>query len=142
MPLGSSFLAAYLTLTLGVIPVVAAASTAGPGQSDIFAMVGAALGAVLAGLEAIKRGRDYRHLASVILASSGVGCIAPGAILYSSLAPDRLESLTWHSWAATGFVCALGGWAFAHGVMSVFLRRLPRAIDRQFDRIDPPSTPQ
>jgi hypothetical protein len=123
-----------------VPPIMAIASK--PDQADIYAVCGAMLGAMLAGLEAVKNNRDYFRIASVLLASSGVGTVVPGVLAYRLLSVDAVAALTWHSWAFAGLICSLGGWAFVHGLMTVSMKRIPRALDKQMDRFDPPDAPQ
>lgn len=141
MPIGSSLLASYIMLTIALVPPMVAI-TSKPDQADIYAVCGAMLGAMLAGLEAVKNNRDYFRIASVILASSGVGTVVPGVLAYRLLSPESVASLTWHTWSFAGLICALGGWAFVHGLMTVSMKRIPRALEKQMNRFDPPDLPQ
>jgi hypothetical protein len=141
MPLGSSLLASYIMLTMAMVPPMMAIASK-PDQADIYAICGAMLGAMLAGLEAVKNNRDYFRISSVILASSGVGTVVPGVLAYRFLSTESVAQLTWHTWAFAGLICSLGGWALVHGCMTVFIKRIPRALDRQMNRFDPPDAPQ
>lgn len=141
MPLGTTIAASYSTVILTAI--CAAVASAGavmlPDQRDAFAVSGAMLGSVLAVLEALKRGRDFRHLASVFIASSAIGGFGPGAAIHWLIIPEKIDEITWHVWSAAGFVFALAGWATTHACMSIFMRRIPTMIEKQVDRFDPPS---
>lgn len=143
MPLGTTIAASYSTIILTAVgaAIASAGAVMLPDQRDAFAVSGAMLGSVLAVLEALKRGRDFRHLASVFIASSAIGGFGPGATIHWMIAADKIDEITWHVWSAAGFVFALAGWATTHACMSVFMRRIPTMIEKQVDRFDPPSRP-
>lgn len=103
----------------------------GPATEDIYAVIGAMLAAVvvLVDFSGSKGGRrSTMQFMTVFIASSFVGSIGPGATAHWFF-EERAASLTWHTWAMSGFVFGLAGWVVTRSALWVFNRRLPGAID-------------
>lgn len=104
----------------------------GPATEDIYAVIGAMLAAVVvlvdfsSSYRAQKRGT--MQFLTVFISSAFIGSIGPGAAAHW-LMSDHTPSLTWHMWAALGFIFGLAGWVITRSVLWVFNRRLPGAID-------------
>ena len=104
----------------------------GPATEDIYAVIGAMLAAVVVLVDfsaANKAGRrGTMQFMTVFISSAFVGSIGPGAAAHW-LMVEAAPALTWHSWAALGFVFGLAGWVVTRSVLWVFNRRLPGALD-------------
>jgi hypothetical protein len=64
----------------------------------------------------------------VFISAAVIGSAFPGAVLYYWF-PELAGQLTWHGWAAAGFLFGLAGWVGTRSVLWAFNRRLPDAID-------------
>ena len=119
------------TFALCAVPALLAV-LGGPATEDIYAVIGAMLAAVVvlvdfsSSYRAQKRGT--LQFITVFISSSFIGSIGPGSAAHWLMA-DQTVSLTWHMWAALGFIFGLGGWVLTRSVLWVFNRRLPGALD-------------
>lgn len=125
--LGEASITVLATASTAVIAVVR--SELNP---DIVAALGAMLAAVIAMIEARKKDRSLGHTISVLIASAFVGCVVPGAAIWTWL-PEAAPKLPWQAWAACGFVTGLLGWAFTAAVMAL-RSRVPGLVNSQADK--------
>ena len=132
MPIETTSLTLALVLmqTAGIamLPVIA---NSDPQTTDIYAVIGAMLASVVVlvdygGTPGSRKG-VFPFLA-VFISAAVIGSAFPGAVLYY-WCPDLAIKLTWHGWAAAGFLFGLAGWVGTRSVLWVFNRRLPGAID-------------
>lgn len=130
-----------LAMAAAAIPLLA---TSSPTTADVYAVLGAILATFISLSEGHSRGRTFSHRMSVGLASAAVGAFTPGLLIFHFW-PARSAVLTWHSWAALGFVFGLGGWALTHAVRRLFWERtgdvLSLLLDRLLGKSPPPSLP-
>lgn len=115
---------------------VTIAAVQSPDRTDMVSVLGAMLATVIATLEARKKDRTLTNTVCVIIGSSFIGSIAPGAVLFNWY-PELAGRLTWHAWAALGFVCGLVGWGTMQAAVHVFSKRRDKALDEAADRIFP-----
>jgi hypothetical protein len=102
---------------------------------DMVAVLGAMLATVVAVLEARKKDRSMGHTVSVLIASAFVGSVLPGGVMWTWW-PERVPALSWHVWAALGFIAGLLGWAFTAAVMAL-RSRVPGAVNAAADKFYP-----
>jgi F0F1-type ATP synthase assembly protein I len=103
---------------------------------DIVAVLGAMLAAVIAVIEARKSDRSMPHTVAVLIASAFIGAVLPGAIIWSWW-PDKVANMSWHLWAALGFVFGLLGWAVTAAIMAL-KSRVPWAVNQAANKYLPP----
>lgn len=108
-------------------------------QPDIAAVCGAFFAAWLVWLTAVGGGQRRWRQVFLVSASGIVGSIAPGAAMYFEW-PEEVEHLTWHAWAAMGFIAGIIAPAAVLALLKVASRRLPDAIDRLADRAHLPKS--
>ncbi len=125
-----------LAMCCGTVAVVPNMS---PSANDMIAVLGAMLATVIAVLEARKKDRTLGNIISIVVGSSFVGSIAPGALFFNFW-PNAAAGFTWHMWAALGFLCGLLGWTVVHVVFAIIRivkRRQDGLIDGFVNRFDP-----
>jgi hypothetical protein len=105
---------------------------------DIVAVLGAILAAVIAVIEAREKNRTLTHTISVFIASSGVGSVLPGSIVWTFW-PEKVTTLSWHVWAIAGGVSGLLGWSLTAAVLAL-RSRVPGLVNRTADRLLPPES--
>lgn len=122
------------------VPVIATAVWTGvaavlvnqPNIGDIWAVLGAGLGAICALIEARANNRTIWETLSVFVGSSAIGSFGP-AILYGAMfwigwiSPELESVITWQWWSAAGFFFALNAWLIIHRVN----KRILAAIDER-----------
>lgn len=106
---------------------------------DMVAVLGAMLAAVISVIDARKKDRTTGHTISVLIASAFAGSVIPGAAMWFFF-PEKVTTLSWHAWAALGFVVGLLGWAFTIGVLAV-RSRIPWLVSNAADKLGVPPTP-
>lgn len=120
-----------MALGAGVVAVVVNMT---PNAADMVAVIGAMLATVIAVLDARKRDRTLGNTVSVVIGSAVVGSIAPGAVLWN-IWPQFAATMSWHVWAAMGFVAGLAGWSAVLAATSVLRARQSGLLENVADRI-------
>lgn len=126
-----------ITLAAGVTAVVVNLT---PGGNDMVAVLGAMLATVIAVLEARKKDRNLGNTVCVVIGSSFIGSIAPGALFFNAW-PHLAERFTWHVWAALGFLVGLIGWSVVLAAIGVIQRRKDAALESLADKWLPGKKP-
>jgi hypothetical protein len=119
-----------IAIAVLVVPVIATV-IAEPDRSDVYAVIGAMLGAFLGFLKARAHHKNWLDTSYIVVLRSTVGACGPGAlvavapvVLPDSVAP-LLRDLTWHTFAGLGFVFSLNAEslaAFIHAVLPKWLK--------------------
>jgi hypothetical protein len=116
---------------LCAVPAILAVLS-GPATEDIYAVIGAMLAAVVVLVDFSSsyksQNRGTMQFMTVFISSAFIGSIGPGSAAHWFMQDETL-SLTWHMWAALGFLFGLAGWVVTRSVLWVFNRRLPGAVD-------------
>ncbi len=133
-------LAEVLTLLMSSIPI--AIVVTGPTTSDHYALAGAALAALIAGLYALSRRRAFLNVALTVISSAGVGTMGPGIflIIMQLISPSFVTylytALTWHAYAGGGFFFGLGGWALVHAIIERWEVHADNVAGKAFKFVD------
>lgn len=104
-----------------------------PISNDILSIVGAVLATFITVIDARKRDQSRANTISVIIGSSVVGSLAPGALCYTFW-PALAAHFTWHVWASLGFVGGLIGWSLMLGIIAFIRRRKEAVMNALTDR--------
>lgn len=120
--------------------VVVIAANLDPQTSDIICVVGAALAtAVVTSYVRERKRRSIGEFITITLSCSVVGSIAPGAILYTWWPLVAME-LSWHGWAALGFLAGLIGWFLVEAILKVAGNKTETAVKHLLNKYIPPET--
>lgn len=104
-----------------------------PISNDILSIVGAVLATFITVIDARKRDQSRANTISVIIGSSVVGSLAPGAIFYTCW-PAVAARFTWHVWAGLGFIGGLVGWTIMLAVIAFIRHRKEAMLQALADR--------
>ncbi len=144
MPAGiASIVPLYVALMMPAIATV----MIGPGHADMYAIVGAMAAVLFVLLDLQGRPRGQRHVVKALpVIASGMFCgsVLPGLMVHT-VRPQWLEIMTWHGWAASGFIFALAGQRLVGWLVDLIDKRLPAVLDGiavRFFGIKPPDPPK
>lgn len=138
-------LVTFMSFVLPAAAVVLTTEAVSPTTRDAYSVVGAMLASLIVSLHEGAPGSRTpwrpRVIASLI-SSSFVGSVCPGLIVYTILpfvwtkAATSLAEMTWHGWAASGFVMGLLGWGIVRGLLAI-RERLPGKMQQEAERLWP-----
>lgn len=100
---------ASVTLLLPVAAIMAVV-VPGPGTNDIYALIGAAIAAIVVVFELSAKERAWGRKALIFLVSVFTGIAGPGGYVYNVKGLEYAHSLSWHAWAIYGLIFGLIGW--------------------------------
>jgi hypothetical protein len=102
-----------------------------PAKNDMVSVLGAMFAAAIVVFDFQSKAAAHRKLNQflpVFIASAFVGSVGPGAAVHTFF-PDYLSRLSWHGWAALGFLFSLAGWVVVKYLLQLLTKRVPRALD-------------
>lgn len=136
MPITESVTISYAVFASIASAVVALLASSTPGTEDAWAVVGAMMAGAISVIHAMRSQKSMWDLAAVLVAAAFCGAVAPGVIINIQF-PHMAERMTWHAWAASGFISGLAGWSLTRGIISFFdkldwLSSIKRTVLRLF----------
>lgn len=132
MPIGTS-LFGLITALAFLLPIAAVTvvSNAGkvPDTMDAFSVVGAMFATLIVLVESGlgTKTKSRLEFVAISIACSFVGSVGPG-LVFSLMHWDK-DILTWHAWAALGFLFGLGGWVLSHSSLWALNNYLPDFVE-------------
>jgi len=102
-----------------------------PARNDMVSVLGAMFAAAIVVFDFQAKAPNHRKLMQfipVFIASGFAGSVGPGVTIHTFFA-EAAPRITWHGWAAMGFLYGLAGWVAVKYILQLFTKRLPDAID-------------
>ena len=117
----------YFLLMIPATSVVVVDSS----RNDMVSVLGAMFAAAIVVFDFQAKAPIRRKLSQfipVFIASGFAGSVGPGVTIHTFFA-ESASRITWHGWAAMGFLYGLAGWVAVKYLLQLFTKRLPNAID-------------
>jgi hypothetical protein len=143
-----------LTETVSSISVIAAilllpASmvVSGFGSNDHYAVIGAAVAAVIAVVAVRRYDQTLPNALCVVLGSFVCGVTIPGVFINTLTWKGILDVpshqyISWHMWTLLGLMCGLTGWAICQAVYQVSTKLIPSIVTKLGEWLDKFLTPK
>jgi predicted membrane protein len=119
----------------------------GFGSNDQYAVIGAAVAAVIAVVAVRRYDQTLPNALCVVLGSFICGVTVPGVFINTLTWKGVLDIgshqfLSWHMWTLLGLVCGLTGWATCQAIYQVSTKVIPGIVSKLGDWLDRFLTPK